>query len=589
MSGLISKEVIEQIRAASDIVEVIGEYVQLKKAGMRYKALSPFNKEKTPSFFVDPARQFFKCFSSGHGGDVFKFIQVYENLDFPGAARRLAQRANIVIPEEAYTDEGRKRGQREKLLDLHAAVAAWWRQQLHKDPAAQPARDYLKSRKINSDLAHEFSLGYAPDSWEATLSWASKQGYDMDLLELAGLVTRGERNKPYDRFRGRLMFPIKNETGQVVAFSGRLLDPVAKAAKYVNSPETPLFSKSRILFGLDKTRRAILDEKRAIVCEGQIDLIRCYEHGVRNVVAAQGTAFTEEHGRILKRYADEVVLCFDADRAGQDAAERSIDTLLQSGLGVRIAQMPQGEDPDTLLLSDRKAEFHRLIDSAPDYTRAVLEDCCRQFDIASPKGRSLVAEKMAGIVKKIASPVQQEIVANEVAARLQIPLAAFMREMEKIKKTATNRESVEISAAETLEADPTIAQLLCLLLNNPGIVAEAQRQLDHRWLDGLPGGELLTQLLDSHAHDTWEDIPSYLQQQNEAARNFLTGLLLEPLPMDSELEPGQLLAGLCQALGQKWRLKRIALLEQEVKSPLLSDAERLARANELLDLRRNRG
>ena len=353
MAGMIPPETVDQVRHACDIVDVIGGYVPLKKAGAKYKALSPFNKEKTPSFYVDPAKQMFKCFSSGHGGDVFKFLMLMENMAFPEAVRRLAQRSGIVIPEGRAQDP-KERSQREELLALHAAVAAWWQKLLHSDPAAEPARAYLKNRELDSKLAEEFGLGFAPESWDGTLNWARKAGHSMDILELAKLVATSESGKRYDFFRGRLMIPIHDESGQVVAFSGRLLDPEAKAQKYVNSPETPIFSKSKILFGLNKTKRPIIEADSALLCEGQIDLIRCWQKGVRNVVAPQGTAFTEQQARILKRLARETVICFDADRAGQNAAQRSIDMMLKEGLQVRIARMPEGEDPDSLCASNRR-------------------------------------------------------------------------------------------------------------------------------------------------------------------------------------------------------------------------------------------
>jgi DNA primase len=405
------------------------------------------------------------------------------------------------------------------------------------------------------------------------------------------LIATGDGGKRYDRFRGRLMFPICNEGGQVVAFSGRLLDPDAKAAKYVNSPETSLFSKSRILYGLDKTKRTILDQRVAIICEGQIDLIRCYEHGFKNVVAPQGTAFTEHHGRLLKRYADEVILCFDADGAGQRAAERSVETLLESGINVRIAKMPAGDDPDTLLLGKRRDEFEKIIASAPDYTRHLLETFCRENDVASPRGRTAVAEKMAAVVKKIPSPVQREIVATEVAARLQIPLAAFFREVDKVK-SAPSRAAVPESPAETAEvitAAPAVAEILSILLANPELAPFVQRQLNVEWLQDLDGAEVVLRLLDVHANDAWEDGRHFLADCPDAERNLLAGLILNPVPFDPSISVEALTSSLVQSLHEKWRLKRLSVLEQEIKSNLLTPEQMLAKSKELLDIKRAHG
>lgn len=602
MSGMIPKEVIEQVRQASDIVEIIDGYVPLKKAGSRYKACCPFHQEKTPSFNVDPARQYFKCFGCGKGGSVIDFVMLYESLDFPAAVRMLANRAHVPIPEAYSAENTAEQNQRERLLNLHAAVTTWWKSILRRDPAGEPAREYLKSRKINSDLAGEFNLGYAPDSWDATMNWAKSQGYDNATLELAGLVTVNETGRRYDRWRGRLMFPISNESGQVVAFSGRLLDANAKAAKYVNSPETPLFSKSRILFGLEKTKRAILDARTAIVCEGQIDLIRCYEHGFKNIVAPQGTAFTEHQGRLLKRYCDEVILCFDADKAGQNAADRSVDILLQCDLHVRIAAIPEGEDPDTLLLSGRDDQFREILTAAPAFTRYLFDKACRENDITSPRGRSVVAEKMAAVVKKIPDPTQRHTVSMEIATRLQIPLSIFQEEMGKVRevtpRTTELRGSVDLTGSNA--PAPTEAPLpplgpvadvievmLTLLLLHPQVVPIVQRHLDTSWLAGLGGGEILQGLLDAHAHDAWEDASHFANERPANERDYLAGLLLNPVPLSAKALPEDFALEQVLRIQHLWKLSRMAVLEQEIKSGLLSPDELLRKSKELLDIKRS--
>lgn len=597
MAGMIPKEVIEQIRMASDIVEIIDGYTPLKKAGSRYKALCPFHQEKTPSFNVDPARQYFKCFGCGKGGSVIDFVMLYENLEFPAAVRILATRAHIPIPEEYSVENSAEQSQRERLLQLHSAVASWWKQLLRRDPMGEPARAYLSKRKINSDLAGEFSLGYTPDQWDATMNWAKAQGFDNALLDLAGITTVNETGRRYDRWRGRLMFPICNESGQVVAFSGRLLDPDAKAAKYVNSPETPLFSKSRILFGLDKTKRAILDARTAIVCEGQIDLIRCYEHGFKNIVAPQGTAFTEHQGRLLKRYCDEVILCFDADKAGQNAAERSVEMLLQCDLHVRIAAIPAGEDPDTLLLSGRDDQFREILAQAPVFTRYILDKACAENDATSPRGRSLIAEKMAAIVKKISEPTQRHTVAMEVATRLQIPLSVFQEEMGKVRETTPRlsepRGPVDLTGPNPEPAAPmqpvadVIEVMLSLLMVNPQVVPAVQRQLDPKWLTGLDGSEILQALLDAHSHDAWEDGSHFASERPPSERDYLAGLLINPLPLADRATPEAFAMEQVLRIQHLWRLNRMAVLEQEIKSGLLSPNELLMKSKELLDIKRS--
>ncbi len=346
--GTIPSETIEQVAAANDIVEVIGSYFPLKRAGSNFKALCPFHQEKTPSFTVSPSRQTFHCFGCGAGGSVFRFVMDYEHVDFPSAVRKLAARGGItMVQTRGAAEEDRQYETRRKLLKLHAEAAGWFHENLVKKEVGEPARKYLKRRGITGDIAKHWQLGYAPDEWNAFGSWAKAQGYDARELIASGLIkikdeSGSDQPQPsnlnpqtsYDRFRDRIMFPICNDVGEVIAFSGRLLKNEEVAAKYVNSPETPLFRKGNILFGLHKSKRALIEANCAIVCEGQLDLITLFEAGITNVVAPQGTAFTETQARTLKRFVNEVVLCFDADRAGHQAGDRSLTTFVQH-FGVR--------------------------------------------------------------------------------------------------------------------------------------------------------------------------------------------------------------------------------------------------------------
>lgn len=604
MAGMIPPEIVEQVRHACDIVDVIGGYVQLKKSGAKFKALSPFTKEKTPSFFVDPAKQIFKCFSSGHGGDVFKFLMLMENMTFPEAVRRLAQRAGIPIPETGGKFDPEARGRREELLALNAAVATWWHKLLKSDPAAEPARAYLKSRDFPEALADEFGLGFAPEGWDTTLKWARKAGYSTDALETGKFVATSDSGRTYDFFRGRLMIPICNDAGEVVAFSGRLLDPEAKAQKYVNSPETPVFSKSKILFGLHKSKRPIIEAGSAILCEGQIDLMRCWQHGIRNVVAPQGTAFTDQQARTLKRLAKEVVVCFDADRAGQDAAQRAIEVLLKEDVQVRIARIPMGEDPDSLLRKQPVDVFEKILREAKDYTRHLLDVACEQEDIASPRGRGLVAAKMAQVIARIPNAVQREAFLLEVAQRLQVPRAALEEEVRKAETQIRRAESqqrhyptpahaadepaatAQPEAQEPIHAEKLIEALLSLLLAQPELVPQVSRQLNPKWVEGLDGAEVLTQLLAAHADDSFQNATQYLEQCDDRTRDYLTGLLFEPPPLPAETTPEAYTDRLVHNAEKRWKQQRLQFLMMATKSAELSVEERLKYLAEIQALRR---
>jgi len=599
---MIPPEVVDQVRHACDIVDVIGGYVPLKKSGAKYKALSPFNKEKTPSFFVDPGKQIFKCFSSGHGGDVFKFLMLMENMAFPEAVRRLAQRAGVVIPE-ASPQDAQARSRREELLALYAAVATWWQKLLKTDPAAEPARAYLKSRDFPESLAEEFGLGYSPEGWDSTLKWAQKNGHSMETLEAARLVATSESGRTYDFFRGRLMIPIHNDAGEVVAFSGRLLDPEAKAQKYVNSHETPIFIKSRILFGLNKTKRAIIEAESAIVCEGQIDLMRAWQKGVRNIVASQGTAFTDSHARILKRLAKEVVICFDADRAGQNAAQRSIDVLLKEGVQVRITRIPQGEDPDSLLRTQPVEVFENIIREAKDYTRHLLDVACAEEDVSSPRGRGAIAQKMAQVIAKIPNAVQREGFLLEVARRLQVGRQVLEEEVRKAEAQLRHSERMSQTSAgtdepvaedgaeaseEPLQADRTVEALLSLLLAQPELVPQVTRQFNPAWVEGLGGAEVLQMLLKAHADDAWENAAQFQDECDERTRNYLSGLIFTPTPVPSETDLGRYAESLVGQMEIRWKRQRMEILEQEIKSGLLAPDDLARKTTELMELWKTR-
>jgi DNA primase len=309
MGDFIPSATLEQIRAASDIVDVIGASIPLKRAGANFVALCPFHREKSPSFNVNPHKQIFHCFGCHKGGDVFTFVKEYESIDFPDAVRRLAERARIPLDFENQPGQSQNRHLKDQLLQIHEQITQRWQTALEKDPAAQIARDYLERRGVSPDAVKLFRLGYAPDLWDDTVNWSKSKHLDLPVVEQAGLIIRKEgADHFYDRFRGRLIFPICDEQGRVIGFSGRILSGDEKSAKYVNSPESPIFTKGKVLFALDKAKRSILDVGYAVICEGQIDTIACHMRGITNVIAPQGTALTLDQIRILKRYTKDLTM-----------------------------------------------------------------------------------------------------------------------------------------------------------------------------------------------------------------------------------------------------------------------------------------
>jgi DNA primase len=588
---VIPTETIEQIAAANDIVEVIGSYFPVKRAGANFKALCPFHQEKTPSFHVSPQRQTFHCFGCGVGGSVFRFVMEYEHIDFPAAIRKLAARVGIPIVEErASGDEDRQHEARRNLLSLHAEAAEWFRDNLLKKEIGAPAREYLKQRGIDKPIAKNWQLGYAPDSWDAFLKWAVGRGYERGQLLQSGLIKLRDEEKAtsdvYDRFRARIMFPICNDVGEVIAFSGRLLQGDAQTAKYVNSPETPLFRKGNVLFGLHKTKRALIDANRAIVCEGQLDLITLFEAGITNVVAPQGTAFTESQGRLLKRFVDEVILCFDADAAGQKAAERSLDALLQNDLNVRVLEMPPGEDPDSLVRRDGKEKFEARLTAARDFFDYWLEREVANVDLNSLGAKMQLVRRMAETISRVHDPLTRGEIVNRVSARLGVPASDFQAAIPK-----QSRETRPANAFQEQRRNATPNEIaprhdiamVCLL----ALRDEAARNflLEQNWREVLaqtPGAELLVRILEGNLRpDDSGSLNAFMSTLTPEEEGLVSGWLLQKLPANA----GEVAESWWMGLRQAALRRQLEAAESRMRLPQLSTGEIVNLQKQILDLR----
>jgi len=437
MAGRITDGVIEEIRARVDIVELIGARMTLKKSGGTYKGCCPFHREKTPSFHVNPTRQTYHCFGCGEHGDVFKFLEKQDGLTFMEAVRTLAEKVGVVLAQDTdYNAQNRN-----LLYAIHAELAAFYQRCLKQTKEAEVARAYLATRKLPDEVVERFGIGYAPLTPHGVLlQWAKKYNFTPEQLVTAGILTPPKRpdtpDDYYDRFRGRLMFPICDRQGRVVAFSGRILDVKSHPAKYVNSPETEIFTKSRILYALDKAAAKIVKHPRreAIVCEGQIDVIRCHACGFETAVASQGTAFTKEHVSILKKHADSVVLVFDGDSAGRKAALRTGALFLEEEIPVRVASLPKGDDPDSLLRDKGPDVFRSLLENAASIT-AFQVDTLRQAE-EQPDSIDALNRVSRGVLDMLApcpSAVLRARLLQEAAPLLHLPLSAMEDDLEKLR------------------------------------------------------------------------------------------------------------------------------------------------------------
>ncbi|HET9417982.1 MAG TPA: DNA primase [Chthoniobacterales bacterium] len=581
----IPSQTIEQVAAANDIVEVIGSYFPLKRAGANFKALCPFHQEKTPSFHVSPQRQTFHCFGCGAGGSVFRFVMEYEHVDFPAAVRKLAARVGIPVAEErGGSDEDRQHETRRALLKLQAEAAEWFHENLLKKEFAEPARQYLKQRGIDRPVAKNWQLGFAPEAWDALLKWATARGYSREQLLQSGLVKARAEERPgnevYDRFRGRIIFPICNDVGEVIAFSGRLLQSDAQAAKYLNSPETLLFRKGAVLFGLHKSKRSLIEAKCAVVCEGQLDLIALFEAGITNVVAPQGTAFTPEQAHILKRYVDEVVLCFDADEAGQKAGERSLDPLLQHDLIVRVAEIPPGEDPDSLIRREGKENFEQRIAAAREFFDYWLDRKMANIDPGSLGARMQLARELAQTVSHVHDSMMRGQVINQVSVRLGVPAPEFAA---LLPKQPRERASGNGQSEQTSTPPRHDIAMLCLLALRDG--AARNLLLEQNWrelLDQTPGAELLVRILESdlRLEDT-ASMNAFMASLSPAEERLVSAWLLQKVPEN----PLAVAEGWWNGLRQALLRRHLQIAEGRLKLPQLSTGELLNLQKQILDLR----
>jgi DNA primase len=575
MAGLFSLATLEQIRAASDIVEVIGSYLPLKRAGANFVALCPFHKEKTPSFNVQPHRQIFHCFGCHKGGDVFTFVQEFESVTFPEAVQRLAERARIPLEFEKDPGVQRQRFLKDTLLKIHEQITHRWQTALAQEPGGQVARDYLKQRGVSDEAVKLFRLGYAPDAWDDTVNWARSKGHELAVVEQAGLVLRKEGSDHYyDRFRGRLIFPICDEQGRVIGFSGRVLSGDDKTAKYVNSPETPIFTKGKVFFGLDKSKRALLDAGYAVVCEGQLDLIACYLAGVHNIVAPQGTALTAEHTRILKRYVDEVVLCFDSDTAGRNAAIRALDDLLASGLAIRVAAVPSPHDPDSFIKASGGAAFQKLIESAEGFFDFYLGHLCATNDAAQDRGRLAVVRAMGEAVHKTRNAVLADTYAQKTAQRLGVNPESVRAEFKKFRAAQTVQPADEpVAEAEVIDRPSTQEfWLLKLLLLDDELLPWAVAHLDLNWVQHRSVRQIISLRLGTQADGRHPDVTALLAEiSDDAGRRLITEAVAEQRAVPNR---AQQLADVSKRLRDQILDRQLAGMNLRMNQPDLADAER---------------
>ncbi len=417
MAGFIPEEIIEEVRNRTDLVEIISDYVLLKKSGENYKGLCPFHVEKTPSFTVNPRKGIFHCFGCGVGGNVYSFLMQVEKMEFVDAVKRLAARCSVAIPEVS----GSKQIQEKDTLYKINELAVKFYQEFLWSPSGKKALDYLRGRKLSDETIKKFRLGFSPDAWDKLLNMISSKGYSRDKIQEVGLILPREGGKGgghYDRFRNRVIYPIISHSNQIVGFGARVLDD--SLPKYINSPETPIYQKGKILYGLNFARDAIRKTSRVIIVEGYMDVILLSQAGFENVVATSGTAFTQDQVRLLKRYCEEVYVLFDPDAAGIQATLRGLDLLMGQEMMVKVVSLPEKIDPADFVSRFGQQEFLKVIDEAKDLLDYRFNQSRRGADINTTAGKIKVLEELIPTISRIVNPVQKQDFIKKVAETLRV-------------------------------------------------------------------------------------------------------------------------------------------------------------------------
>lgn len=467
----IPENIIDQVQNRTDIVEVISRYIPLQKAGRNYKAPCPFHNEKTPSFIVSPDKQIYHCFGCGAGGNVFSFVMKHENMEFPEVVEMLAEKAGVKLPH--FSSEKKElTSLANQLYKINELAITCFQENLSRN---QAAKDYLISRGIGEDTIKKFRIGYAPDSWDTLLSFFQKKNVQAAIIEKAGLAISNEKGGHYDRFRKRLIFPILDLKERVLGFGGRVLD--SSLPKYMNSPETYIYSKGRNLYGLNFTKDSIKKEGYALIVEGYLDFIIPYQAGVRNIVATLGTALTVDQVKLLKRFASTVIMVYDPDEAGEAASLRNMDLFLGEGVNVYIAELPKGYDPDGYIRKFGTDDFIKLTRSSKNLFDYKLAKLSSRFDIRTGHGKAAIAGEMLPTISRIENAVLRSNLVKKLAEKLSVDEESVRAELKKVKPDYTMRVYTVTAVEAKKDSKSAEKMILALMLEGGEFVKEVREKL----------------------------------------------------------------------------------------------------------------
>jgi DNA primase len=522
---LFPQSFIDDVRLQADIVRVVQDQVALRKSGATWKGLCPFHGEKTPSFHVNGEKGFFHCFGCGVGGDVFKFVELQEKVSFGEAVKLLAQRFGIPLPELSGDGERHENAERETLLKAHEVAAAWFREQLESVSGGR-ARQQLAQRGIQPATVEHLGIGYAPPGRDGLKSHLAKQGFGLDLLVRSGLVSRRDTGETVDRFRNRLMIPICRDSGAIIAFGGRAMD-ADQQPKYLNSPETPIYTKGRTLYGLHLSKAAIRQAGYAILVEGYFDLAQLLQAGIGAVVASSGTALTSQQGQLLRRFTSKIVLSFDPDAAGQGAAVRSCEMLVTEGFTVNIALLPPGQDPDAFVRANGRDGYQERLKASQPYLEFLLERAAKHHELGTDEGRRAFLSEMLVVAARIPDAATRDQFADRLSHKARITeevVRAEIRKAAAAKKTVVTEREVPSSSP----LKPAERGLVWALVHEPAEALAALGALEPGDLDGLGSRRILELARSLHAAAP-EQVPSVLLERlSEGESRLLTSIATDP-------------------------------------------------------------
>jgi DNA primase len=557
---------IDDLKRQADIVRVVQDYVQLKKKGANWMACCPFHKEKTPSFSVSPAKEIFYCFGCHKGGSVFNFVMEIERVSFPEAIKLVAEKSGVPLPK--LIDDSRfeaRRQESDQVIELNKWALEWWEQQLESSAEGRIARDYLKRREITDETRNIFRLGYAPDSWEALSMYLRQKGATQEQIEKSGLVVKKEEGGSYDRFRGRLIFPVLDIQGRPIAFGGRTLKD--EDAKYINSPETAAYVKGRNLFGLNLTRDEIRRSGFAILVEGFLDLIVPYQFGVKNVVASLGTALTSDQVKLLSRFARKVVVNYDGDPAGVQAAKKAIEILLAEDLEVKVLVLPDESDPDEFIRKFGVQEYQKQRGESQPHIQFVIDQAVRDRKLSNPADKEAAIDEVLPYIRAVSSRLQKREYFDIAMDSLRINDGVLRRELwQSIRSGDTRRTQV----ARRSQLKPTVAErrLLELVLTDEKFRHDVFRRLEADDYEGLATAPIFRTLVAADREGVTPDYDYLINSMpGEPIAELLPSLLMSEFGTleDAEDEARQLTAERClEALRLMKVDRRISDLTSEI-------------------------